>query len=54
LETNVQSAGTLNETGSGLGLIICREFVEMHGGKIWVESKVGQGSSFKFSVPTVN
>jgi signal transduction histidine kinase len=39
------------EKGTGLGLIICREFVEKNRGKIWVESKLGEGSCFKFTVP---
>lgn len=38
-------------TGSGLGLIICRDLVSMHGGRIWVESKVGEGSNFMFTLP---
>jgi hypothetical protein len=37
--------------GSGLGLSICREIVALHGGKIWVESQVGRGSEFCFSLP---
>ncbi|RMF25203.1 MAG: response regulator [Deltaproteobacteria bacterium] len=39
-------------TGSGLGLCIAREIVEHYGGRIWVESEVGKGSSFRFSIPT--
>ena len=48
---NTSTHGTENETGTGLGLILCKEFVEKHGAKIWIESKVDEGSEFIFTLP---
>ncbi len=53
IETNFTSRGTENEKGTGLGLLLCKEFVDRHGGVILVESEEGKGSTFKFSIPIV-
>ncbi len=48
---NYTKKGTLNETGSGFGLVLCNEFLKKHNGRIWVESEEGKGSSFHFTLP---
>jgi len=47
----VLQKGTENELGSGLGLLLCKEFVSIHQGTIWVESEQGKGSTFQFTLP---
>lgn len=53
LEGSVSTVGTKQESGTGLGLIICKEFVDKHSGEIWVDSKIGEGSIFHFTIPLV-
>jgi signal transduction histidine kinase len=45
-------SGTGGETGSGLGLLICKEFIEQNQGQIWVESQAGSGTTFFFRLPS--
>ena len=51
LEGKTNRKGTEGEPSTGLGLIICNEFIEKHGGKFEVESAEGQGTTFRFTLP---
>jgi signal transduction histidine kinase len=50
IDNSKSTLGTKGEKGTGLGLIVCKEFIDKQGGDIWVESKPGEGSSFYFTV----
>ncbi|MBN2348078.1 MAG: HAMP domain-containing histidine kinase, partial [Bacteroidales bacterium] len=54
IEKVISRPGTHEETGTGLGLILCKEFIEKHDGEIWVESDIGKGSIFHFTLPVKN
>ena len=51
IDSKHSTLGTANEKGTGLGLVLCKDFVEKNGGRLWVESKEGQGSVFYFTIP---
>lgn len=51
IDKNSSTNGTNNELGTGLGLILCKEFINMNNGEIWVKSELGVGSTFSFSIP---
>lgn len=51
IDVHTSTMGTAKEKGSGLGLLLCKDMVNMHNGTIWVESVEGEGSKFSFSIP---
>lgn len=51
IQDSHSTKGTMKETGTGLGLLLCKEFIEKHDGKLWVESEPGKGSKFHFALP---
>lgn len=53
IDSNYSTYGTDQEKGNGLGLVLCKDFVERHAGKIWAESTVGEGTKFTFTIKQI-
>jgi len=53
IDETISTEGTDKEKGTGLGLVLCKEFIEKNSGKIWVGSKIGYGSKFTFTLPAI-
>ena len=51
IDIKYTKTGTAGEVGTGLGLVLCKELVERNGGRVWIESEVGKGSRFRFTLP---
>ncbi len=51
IDKNISTKGTANERGTGLGLLLSKEMIDKHGGKIWANSELGKGCEFKFTIP---
>lgn len=54
IDVKTNRTGTNGEPSSGLGLLLCKDFIEKHGGKLWVESEEGVGSNFIFTIPVIS
>jgi len=50
-DEGISTTGTRNETGTGLGLMLCKDFITRHGGRIWADSKPGEGTTVFFTLP---
>jgi PAS domain S-box-containing protein len=51
IDESYSTSGTNNEKGTGLGLILCKDFINKHNGRIWIESEIGKGSTICFTIP---
>ncbi len=54
LDSKFTTKGTHNEKGTGLGLLLCKEFIDVHNGRIWVESQPNIGTTFHFTIPYIS